>query len=189
MFNFDALQTLLRAVLKIGGGFLLAKGLADENTVETITAGALALAAVVWGVLHRSPSGKGPGAAVGLFFVVGSSLMLLAGCASANTIAFRTEKLATEAAYASLLAWKAYYNFSLTNSPPEDLPALMNRNEDVFSASRRFAAVMQAADSLREACATNAAASNRTALSVALEAATGESSNMVWTVRSAMQGK
>ena len=55
MWNLDTLQTLLRAALKIGGGYLLARGLADNSTVEALIASALALAAVLWGILHRNP--------------------------------------------------------------------------------------------------------------------------------------
>lgn len=47
-------QTLIRSILKIGGGALLTKGLADESTLETIIAGLTALIGVVWGIYHRS---------------------------------------------------------------------------------------------------------------------------------------
>lgn len=47
-------QTLIRALLKIGGGFLIAKGLADDNQVETIIAGLCAAFGIVWGLWHRT---------------------------------------------------------------------------------------------------------------------------------------
>lgn len=50
----DTTQTLVRSVLKVGGGFLVAKGIADDSQVELLTAGALALIAIVWGYVHRS---------------------------------------------------------------------------------------------------------------------------------------
>ena len=53
----DTSQTLLRAVLKIGGGMLVAKGLADDSQAETIIAGILAGLAVLWGLWHRKSSG------------------------------------------------------------------------------------------------------------------------------------
>lgn len=46
-------QTLLRALLKVGGGALVAKGITDESTLEVIIAGVLALAGVVWGIVQR----------------------------------------------------------------------------------------------------------------------------------------
>jgi len=55
MWNLDTLQTLLRATLKIGGGYLLARGLAGNSTVEALIAGALALSAVLWDMWHRNP--------------------------------------------------------------------------------------------------------------------------------------
>ena len=39
MWNLDTLQSLVRAVLKIGGGYLLARGLADSSTIEALIAG------------------------------------------------------------------------------------------------------------------------------------------------------
>jgi hypothetical protein len=50
----DTTQTLIRSVLKVGGGFLASKGIADESQVELLTAGAIALIAVIWGYVHRS---------------------------------------------------------------------------------------------------------------------------------------
>jgi len=50
----DTLQTLIRAALKYGAGYLTAKGLADENTTQVIGAGMFALIGVVWGVMHRT---------------------------------------------------------------------------------------------------------------------------------------
>jgi dienelactone hydrolase len=47
MWNIDTVQSLVRAVLKIGGGYLLARGLADGSTIEALIAGALALVAVL----------------------------------------------------------------------------------------------------------------------------------------------
>lgn len=55
MWNLDSIQSLLCAGLKIGGGYLLAKGLADESAVEAISAGVLASGAVLWGIRHRHP--------------------------------------------------------------------------------------------------------------------------------------
>lgn len=50
----DTTQTLIRSILKVGGGFLVSKGIADDSQIEIISAGLLAVVAVVWGYLHRS---------------------------------------------------------------------------------------------------------------------------------------
>jgi hypothetical protein len=50
----DTTQTLIRSVLKVGGGFLASKGIADESQVELVSAGLIALIAVIWGYFHRS---------------------------------------------------------------------------------------------------------------------------------------
>ena len=52
-WTLDTLQTLVRSVLKIGGGYAVAKGLADQDAVEAVVAGTLALTGVLWGVGHR----------------------------------------------------------------------------------------------------------------------------------------
>jgi len=44
--SLDTIQTLVRAVMKIGGGVMMAKGVADESAVEAIGAGLVALVAV-----------------------------------------------------------------------------------------------------------------------------------------------
>ena len=101
-------QTLIRSILKIGAGILIAKGCADESTGEVIVAGLTALIAVVWGMFHRTPPPTGtapvtvpitnlssqtplitsvkgslshPGAVL-LLWVAASALFLLTGCAS-----------------------------------------------------------------------------------------------------------
>jgi hypothetical protein len=50
----DTTQTLIRSVLKVGGGFLASKGIADDSQVELVSAGLIALIAVIWGYFHRS---------------------------------------------------------------------------------------------------------------------------------------
>jgi hypothetical protein len=51
-------QTLIRAVLKVGGGYLVERGLANNNDAEAITAGIMAAIGVVWGILHRQQQQK-----------------------------------------------------------------------------------------------------------------------------------
>ncbi len=50
----DAIRSLLRAVLKIGGGYLVAKGLADDDTAQVIVSGLVALFSIIWGILDRN---------------------------------------------------------------------------------------------------------------------------------------
>lgn len=188
-FTVDTVQTLVRSVLKVGGGYLVARGWADESSVEVLTAGAITLAAIVWGIWHRAPSGSSKARVINqvpLLFVV--VLALAGGCATENVRAFRAEKLATDAAYAGLLAWKDYYRAAVTNAPSDEALALQKCNEQVYAASRAFAATVKVADGIRETCATNAAASNMTALRLTLTAAEAHSSNLVWLVRTYMVG-
>jgi hypothetical protein len=50
----DTTQTVIRSVLKVGAGYLTAKGFADSNTAEVIVAGIVAVIGVVWGIMHRT---------------------------------------------------------------------------------------------------------------------------------------
>lgn len=52
----DTTQTLLRSVLKIGAGALISRGLINGNEAEALIAAVAGLIAVVWGVMHRTPS-------------------------------------------------------------------------------------------------------------------------------------
>ncbi len=52
--NSDTLQILLRTVLKMIGGWLIAKGLANDSAVQDLTGGALALAGIIWALVHHN---------------------------------------------------------------------------------------------------------------------------------------
>jgi len=51
----DTAQTLIRSVLKVGGGYLVSKGITSDTTWEIVIAGTMAVVGIVWGVLHRTP--------------------------------------------------------------------------------------------------------------------------------------
>ncbi len=74
-------QTLIRSILKVGAGVLVAHGWADDSQAEAITGGIVALIAVLWGLKHRSP---GAGKTAALLGLAGFSLSL-AGCARFTT--------------------------------------------------------------------------------------------------------
>jgi len=49
----EYLTALVRHILTAVGGFVAARGITDNNTVETIIAGAVALTGVIWSLLHK----------------------------------------------------------------------------------------------------------------------------------------
>jgi len=108
----------------------------------------------------------------------------LTGCAGPNAVAFRTEKLLTDTCYGAVVVWNTYYELEAGKVSGSEAEKLERRNAEVWNASRRFAAAMMVADGIRESAATNSAASNRTALELALEVSREQSSNVVWLVRS-----
>src|SRR6266404_5148675 len=80
----DTAQTLLRSVLKVAGGYAVAKGLTDESTSQTIIGALVALAGIFWGVLHRTPDKPQPVPInkIPLALAIVSILALGSGCAS-----------------------------------------------------------------------------------------------------------
>lgn len=46
----EAIGTMIRAVLKIGGGALVAKGFADEAQVEAVIGAIVTIVGVAWGI-------------------------------------------------------------------------------------------------------------------------------------------
>lgn len=51
--NLDQVLSLVRAVLNVAGGTIIAKGYADSSNWEAIAGGVLAVVAVVWAFLHH----------------------------------------------------------------------------------------------------------------------------------------
>lgn len=52
----ETIGTIIRAILKVGGGYLVAKGYTDDQTVEVIIGGLLALAGVIAGIIRARKS-------------------------------------------------------------------------------------------------------------------------------------
>lgn len=50
-FMSETVQTILRAVLKVGGGFLVAKGLASEAQAAEIAGCVVTLVGIAWGII------------------------------------------------------------------------------------------------------------------------------------------
>jgi hypothetical protein len=77
----DLTQTLFRSVLKIGAGYAIAKGFTDDATAQVIISGFVALAAVVWGVLHRTGGKPTLPTALNPSMFILAALLSVTGCA------------------------------------------------------------------------------------------------------------
>lgn len=107
----DSTQTLIRSVLKIGAGYALAKGWADDAQVQVIASGVVALAAVIWGLLHRTSGGSPPAATKGLgLLLFGLAVMLPAsGCQSGpERTAYNVAKAPAVTVEQTMTAWGDY---------------------------------------------------------------------------------
>lgn len=56
--NSTTVSTMVRSVLKVAGGYLVAKGIGDEGTMEIIIGGITALVGMVWGYLEAKKQAK-----------------------------------------------------------------------------------------------------------------------------------
>jgi hypothetical protein len=54
--NNDQINSAIRSVLKVAGGWLVAKGFTDNSTVEIVIAGIIAAVGIGWSVYtHKAP--------------------------------------------------------------------------------------------------------------------------------------
>lgn len=87
----ETIATILRLILKAGGGALVAKGIGDDATVEAVIGAVIAIWGAVWGwyaakeaAKNRGPadpSGNISGPLIALLFAIGFAITL-AGCAT-----------------------------------------------------------------------------------------------------------
>jgi hypothetical protein len=105
----DTLQTLIRSVLKVGGGYMVAKGWADDNAVQVIVAGFVSLIAVIGGILHRTDKAQ-PVAITKLpLLMLAAALTLSAGCASSpQKVLYTTEEAAAISVDTAMTVWGDY---------------------------------------------------------------------------------
>ncbi len=52
--NTTQINSAIRSVLKVGGGWLIARGITDNSHVEIVIAGVIAAVGVVWSWMHHS---------------------------------------------------------------------------------------------------------------------------------------
>ena len=52
----EQILSFSRTLLKLGGGFLLAKGWTDQPGIEALIGGVLATIGVIWSAFHHAPA-------------------------------------------------------------------------------------------------------------------------------------
>lgn len=50
----ETVSSIIRAVLKVGGGFLVAKGLATDTAIAEVSGALVAIVGFVWGLIAAS---------------------------------------------------------------------------------------------------------------------------------------
>lgn len=49
----ETIQTLIRAILKVGGGYMVSMGIVNDAQAETLIAAVAVIVGIVWGILHK----------------------------------------------------------------------------------------------------------------------------------------
>jgi hypothetical protein len=52
--NWETIAGIIRHILTFGGGYAVARGWADEATMQTVVAGAVALGGVIWSAAAKT---------------------------------------------------------------------------------------------------------------------------------------
>jgi hypothetical protein len=109
-------------------------------------------------------------------FVLGA----LVGCktTSFSGSVFQAENLAADAATGATHAFNTYYA-QTTNTPAGDTAGLEAARQDIYAADKKMAASLALLENLRTAYDANPAATNQTAVNLALGAVQNQSSNIV----------
>jgi hypothetical protein len=182
----DTTQTLFRSLIKLGAGYLLARGFADEKTAEIISAGLLALFGVIWGVIHRTsgkvPPTNTPAAPLALLCLAGSIISFgLAGCSTSPVRAAYTAEASTQISVETVMT--AWGDYVAQNHPTAATEA------KVRDAYQSYQAAMVAAVDASEIFAaastgdTNSIPASRAAAELARQAAAGRLSDLINLVR------
>ena len=115
-----AILSIIRAAFKVGGGYLIARGLATDTEIETLLASLMAIVAVVWGILDRShtppPTGASPARTVlpVLIAIIG---VASCGCARTN-ISELVKAAATDPAAVHISVMSPYASIVIDRANP-----------------------------------------------------------------------
>lgn len=159
----DTIQTLVRALLKIGGGYFVAKGFASDTTWETVTAGVLALVGVIWGVMHRTQD-KGSSVPIrntlnlfSLFLVAA----LLTACSSFVNTAQKSIYVGSQLADGSMKSYAVYWK-EKTNSLGTATSDMLTQRSNVMTLSIKVGVSLDTADQALSSYAANVGTNSAT---------------------------
>lgn len=115
--------------------------------------------------------------------------LIVAGCVSFNAGTFNTEKLAVDTATAATHQFNQYYQSATNGASEADLAKLNSARDRLYAADRDLAKSLAVLDAARLEYVANAADTNKTAVTVAMETVSGQSSNIVSLVKSFLPQK
>ena len=189
--NSDQIKSIVRGVLKVLGGVLIAHGMSKTagflNADDTIGI-IVALVGFIWShASHKSNEGTGQsGPPTATPIIVGFLILSVAGfcaaCASFSTNVFNAENLAADSAKTATHAFNQFYFASTNGADVAAMKKLNDARDFIYSADKQLANSLSVVESLRATYALNSADTNKTALQIALSVAQSQASNIVWYV-------
>lgn len=114
-----------------------------------------------------------------IFAIVSVCALAGYGCASTSATVFNTTKTIADGARGATHAFNVYYHQATNGATSDAVQKLEAQRTALYDADRKLSASLNIVENLREAYDTNAAPDNLTALNIALQAATDQSSNIV----------
>lgn len=146
MINKMALMSLIRAVIKIGSGWAIAKGLGDENSWEAAGGAAAALGATMWGMANRQ---RLPAKVKVPLCLVAVGLAFVTGCVSVQDRAGKylaSTAITVDAAMRGYAAWVALHPGPPSPEQATVRAAYMNYQATMMIATNAYAAAVLSKD-------------------------------------------
>ena len=119
--------------------------------------------------------------------IVGLCLLAVVGCASFSATTFNTEKLAVDTATTATHQFNQYYQSSTNGATEAQLVRLNNWRDQLYAADKDLGKSLSTLEAARLDYAANSADTNKTAVLVAIQTVSDESSNIVSLVKTFLQ--
>jgi hypothetical protein len=107
------------------------------------------------------------------------ALLLVVGCTSFYTTAFRTEQLTVSGGHSAVHTWNQYYHAATNNLvDANELAKLNNQHVQVMGEARKFGLCAQVYNSALEDYRVNSADTNKAAVTLAFDIVSDEATNI-----------
>ena len=161
--NTDQFLSIVRTVMKIASGVLIAHGLqgtADMINSADVTGSILLIVSCLWSHFNHGSDTNSGNAALKLLLALALPAVLLTGCKTdLNHVAFKAEYAAAASADAAMTGYAAYWKTAIQNPTNFNRTAagLRDERQKLSDYSIKLGGGIEMAEKLRVAYATNSA--------------------------------